>query len=214
MGHHEKKDPPQLKSVFCNCLLANRNNNVFRSGRSRRKEQRKSFNSVLTLVLTFMLILSLQIQVLSAETVEGFAGIFPLPANSLSSGGGGTQKFRSILTTETDATSSSSQQSSPPVVIKYLKPKISLSVIKFEYGSVVASKTILQYTDSNVTKIIDEEDDLDDNGVEGYEYHGLRPGANERTGVPPEPLVANRVLRLECMSNFPVEFKYEGCGVC
>lgn len=198
MGH-ARVDPPQhslsltlkVYNYFCNW---------------RSKRGRQLGNTFVIIALTFVVSLNWQFQLVSGSargTVLGYDDIVLLPSSN----------FRSLENTEAEEDLSSSP---PPPAIVLQKPKISLSVVQFEHGAVVSTKTILQFTESNVTKILDEEEGLPEgNDIEGGDNddHGIRLGGGERTGIIVDTKATHRVLRLECMSNFPVEFNYEGCGV-
>lgn len=110
-------------------------------------------------------------------------------------------------------------QTPPTQQIVFEKPKIKLTVVELEFGVISSSKTVIPFTQDNVTKIIDEDEykateenelegDDDDNHVAIGSILGYRPGG--RNG----PLITQRLYRLECTSNYPVEFGYQGCGVC
>jgi len=198
MGH-ARVDPPQ-HSVSLKLKVYN----YFSNWRSKRGRQLG--NQFVIIALTFIVSLNCQFQLVSGSvsgTVVGYDDIVLLPSSN----------YRSLENPEDDP---SLAPPPPPPAIVLQKPKISLSVVQFEHGAVVSTKTILQFTDSNVTKILDEEDGLPgENDIEGdaNDNHGIRPGGGERTGIIVETKATHRVLRLECMSNFPVEFGYEGCGV-
>lgn len=199
MGH-ARVDPPQQSSS-----LKLKVYNYFSNWRSKRIRQLG--NQLVILALTFMVSLHWQFRLVSGSvsgTVAGYEDFDLLPASN----------FRSLENGEENLSPSSPPPPQPAIVLQ--KPKISLSVVQFEHGAVVSTKTILQFTESNVTKILDEEDGLPGgNDVEGddNDNHGIRPGGGERTGIIVDKKATHRVLRMECMSNFPVEFNYEGCGV-
>lgn len=190
MGHRRKDDPPRDKR-----------NDISRRGVA---------NFSLLVILTFTVTINCVFWQASGETVEGFGDFIELPVSPYFNLPNVASNYRA-LSQEVEETTT---QQPPSKFIDFKKPKISLSVIQLAHGTVESSKTILEPTESNVTKVIDEGDVFTDyNEVDDGldDIYRVRPG--ERGGLTPETFMGQKVLRLECTANFPVEFSYDGFGV-